>query len=84
MYIKTHNKFSRKVSNIEMNVEGRKWLIAGRKTNNHRVNKSQQGARQSLNQERPTRVDSWEKHHFLIIHAQKSRALGCIGLLTPM
>jgi hypothetical protein len=43
----------------------------------------QQGARQSLNQEQSTGVDNWQNYPSLIIHAQKSRALGSIGLLTP-
>jgi hypothetical protein len=53
------------------------------KINNRRGNQSQQGTRQSFNQEQSTGVDSWENYPSLIIHAQKSRALGSIGLLTP-
>jgi hypothetical protein len=31
-YIKTHSNFARKVSNAEINVEGHKRFVAGRKT----------------------------------------------------
>jgi hypothetical protein len=50
--------------------------------NNRRGNQSQQGARQSFNLEQSIGVDSWANYPPLIIHTQKRRALGSIGLLT--
>jgi hypothetical protein len=65
------------------NVENHKRFVAERKKNNRRGNRSQQGARQSLNLEQSIGVDDWAKYPSLTIHVHKSRALESIGRYAP-